>query len=100
MCRDYNAKQAECSVSLAKLYLQNGLFDEAVNEIEKVLQEELEERLMLNMIRTKQCDVPEIAARILLIKGKNGVLSLAEWKYMMLLVSFNYFGCETFYYYS
>jgi len=86
LCRDYNPKQAECSVALANLFLQNNLFDQASKEIEKVLQEELEERLMLNMIRTKQCDVPEIAAKILIIKGRNNIISLQEWKYLILLI--------------
>jgi hypothetical protein len=74
-------------VALANLYLQHGLFQQAFEEIEQVLKMELEERLMLNMIRTKQCDVPEVATRILLIKGRNALLTFTEFKYMLALVS-------------
>ena len=64
LCRDYNMKQCECSMALARLYVAHGSLDMAFNEMEKILRTQREDRLMLNWFKTWECDVPQLAVTL------------------------------------
>jgi hypothetical protein len=64
LCRDYNMKQCECSMALARLYIVHGSLDMAFNEMEKILKTHREDRLMLNWFKTWECDVPQLAVTL------------------------------------
>ena len=87
MCRDFNPKQAECSIALTRYYYLNGVHEKAIAELEKLLKNGHEERVMLNILNTKECAIPQAAIELLTLKGRNGLLSVADAKYLVLLVS-------------
>ena len=87
MCKDYNPKQAECSVALTRLYFLNGIYEKASNELERLLQNGHQDRVMLNILDVGDCSIPHTAIEMLILKAKNGLLSLIEAKYIVLLVS-------------
>jgi hypothetical protein len=64
LCRDYNPRQCECSLALARLYVSHGSLDLAFHELEKILRTDVEQRLMLNWLKTYDCDVPQFAVTV------------------------------------
>lgn len=89
MCRDFNPNQVECSLSLSRYYYFHGMIDKALAELEKILLRGHEERIMLNMLRTRDCSIPELVVDLFVHKARVGVLSLGDAKFMLLMV-----GCE------
>jgi hypothetical protein len=86
MCRDYSAGQSECSIALAKIFLANGAFEQALRETERVLRTENEERDMLSHFRNYLCELPEVVLALFQHKAYMGQLNQGEVKYMLLMV--------------
>lgn len=87
MCRDFNPNQVECGLSLARYYYYHGMVDKAFIELEKILIRGHEDRIMLNMLRTKDCSVPELVIDLFTQKAKIGALTIGDAKFMLLMVS-------------
>lgn len=87
MCRDFNPKQAECSIALTRFYYLSGAHEKAIKELEQLLKHGHEDRVMLNMLDTRDCAIPKAAIEVMVLKARSGMLSVAEAKYVMLLVS-------------
>ncbi len=86
MCRDYNPRQSECGIALARVYLANGIFDSALKETEAVLRTGNEEREYLSHFQNWGCDLPALVQDLFSQKALQGVLTGAEAKYMLLMV--------------
>jgi hypothetical protein len=92
LCRDYNRKQVECSVQLARVLLLVNRFDLAQIELENLLQQEVQERLMLNMLHTVTCAVPSLVMDINSIKFSNSMLSRGDAWFQLLMVRSSFFN--------
>ncbi len=90
MCRDYNPSQVECSLSLSRYYFFHGMLDKSFIELEKILTRGHEDRIMLNMLRTKDCQVPDLVIDVFSQKLRLGHLSLGDVKFMFMMVSWDF----------
>lgn len=90
LCRDYNPKQVECSSQLTRVFLQINRFDLAQTELEKLLKQEVQERLMLNMLHTASCGIPQLVMDVNSIRYANNLLSVGDAWFQLLMVSDTY----------
>lgn len=86
MCRDYNPRQSECSLSLCQLYIKLGQLDPALRELHAVLRQDREVRAMVEYLNHWECKVPAMAVQLFSIKAQSSGLSSEEAMYFFLLV--------------
>jgi hypothetical protein len=86
LCRDYNPKQGECSSQLVRLYLSSDRYELAVRELEDLLMHEFEDRLMLNMLHTVKCTIPNLVIDVFNIKYQNNIHRFHDALYTLLMV--------------
>lgn len=68
LCRDYNPRQVDCSLILARIHIAMGRVQHAWDEVESALQQEMSERAMLNMLGTAECELPALAVKLLITR--------------------------------
>ncbi len=89
MCRDFDSKQTECGVSLARFYLGRGLLHKAVAELELVLKSDNTERLAVNHYKGWDCDVPTFVIEVWdhkVEQSPNAADAILDAKFILLLV--------------
>ena len=86
MCRDYNPRQSECSLSLCQLYMRLGQIDPALRELHTVLQQDPEQRAMVEYLNHWECKVPAMVVQLFSLKAQTAGLSAEEAMYFFLMV--------------
>lgn len=87
MCRDYNEKQIDCGIALTTLYFNYGVLDSAQSELDAMLKQPFQERLMLNTLNIYDCKLPEVALHIFQLLARARQLTVPHAKYTLLLVT-------------
>ena len=87
LCRDYNPQQVECGTQLSRIYVQNGMIEQAYNEILSIIQQDLTERIGTSYVDLQQCTLPSVILEVFGLKASMGSLSTAEAKYFLLILS-------------
>lgn len=87
MCRDFNPASLECAIALSRIYLSQGVFDLAMNELTAMLKQETREREYLTHFKQNACEIPELVVTLFKQKALANALNANEAKYMLLMVS-------------
>jgi hypothetical protein len=69
-----------------RLFLNSNRFDLAIKELEDLLKHQFEDRLMLNMLHTVKCTIPNLVIDVFNIKFKNNLHDLPDALYTLLMV--------------
>eukprot|EP01035_Chromulina_nebulosa_P025391 gene25391-33141_t len=87
MCRDFNKQQSECALALVRVYMAQGDFELAWDEVEAILKTEQKDREMLNHYKMTQCTIPAVVIEVFdgKWKTKPNFFTANDAKYILLM---------------